>query len=129
MKLLHVLICAAVCAAPPASAAVIMQVPGGYYQSASDSPYFAQIQAGTAFLNDFSQDEDGYFWVNSAGQTVWHEYSNEQFVIGQSLRWEFAERIFNRAGEPGAENFSVDGMTASWTAGVSAVTGAWAETG
>lgn len=47
-------------AASPSAAAVLMQVPGGYYRSASDSPYFAQIQAQTAFINNFSQDQDEY---------------------------------------------------------------------
>jgi MYXO-CTERM domain-containing protein len=95
--------------AAPAAAAVIMQVPGGTYRSASDSPYFDQLQAEQAYLNDFSQDEDGYYWVNDAGQTVWHEYSNEQYTVSQVLRWEFARRDFNSARGPGAENVSVDG--------------------
>jgi hypothetical protein len=104
MKLLSLLLLTA----SPAAAAVIMQVPGGYYRSASDSPFFPQLQAGTAFLNDFSQDEDGYYWVNSAGQTVWHEYSNAQYATSQTLRWEFARRVFTVALGPGAENVSVD---------------------
>ena len=104
--LLLLLLLLLTCASP---AAVIMQVPGGYYRSASDSPYFSQLQAGTAFLNDFSQDEDGYYWGNEAGQTVWHEYDNEQFYATGALRWEFAQRIVGVALGPGAENTSVDG--------------------
>ncbi len=92
----------------PAAAAVIMQVPGGYYRSANDSPYFALLQNNEAFLNDFSQDQDGYYWTNQAGQLVYREYALAQRRIVDSTGWEFAERIFNRAQGPGAENVSVD---------------------
>lgn len=96
-------------AAASCPAAVIMEQPVRYYQSASDSPYFSYLRNGTAYLNDFSQDEDGYAWVNGAGQTVWTEYDNEQYLGSQDFRWEFAERRFGVAHEPGGENLSVDG--------------------
>jgi hypothetical protein len=118
---------AAICALTlPAPAAVLMQVPGGYYRSASDSPYFAQLRAGTAFLNNFSQDQDHYHWVNESGQMVRTEYNNEQLSVVDSTRWEFAQRVFNRAHEPGAENVSVDaddGLLDGWSDGHWGLTG------
>lgn len=107
-------------AALPAAAAVIMQVPGGYYRSASDSPYFDQLRAGTAFLNNFSQDQDHYHWINDAGQVVRTEYDNDQLNVVDSTRWEFAERVANSALGPGAENVSVDaddGLLDGWSSG------------
>jgi len=123
---LRPLLCVLAAGAVSAPAAVLMQVPGGYYRSANDSPYFSQLQAGTAFLNDFSQDQNGYFWVNGAGQTVWHEYDNPQWDTVNSTRWEFAQRIFNTAQGPGAENVSVDaddGLLDGWSSGHWGLTG------
>ena len=119
MKLLHLLLfCSALAA--PAPAAVLMQAPGGYYRSANDSPYFAQLQNNEAFLNDFSGDQDGYYWTNQAGQLVYREYALTQRRIVDSTGWEFAQRIFNAAQGPGAENVSVDaddGRLGDWATG------------
>jgi len=96
-----------------------MQVPGGFYRSANDSPYFAQLQAGTAYLVDFT-DDDSYNWVNEAGQVVRTEYPNAQLSVIESIRWEFARTIFNTAQGPGAENVSVDaddGLLDGWSIG------------
>ncbi len=106
-------------AALPAPAAVLMQAPGGFYRSASDSPYFAQLQNGNAYLVDF-KDDDSYYWVNSSGQTIRTEYTNQQVDVVNTIRWEFAETIFNTAHEPGAENVSVDaddGQLDGWSSG------------